>query len=71
VIYSRIAGTASERSDLDVGIEGEKPLAVDTLRNIKARCEALRTLYTIDVVDFSNTSEEFKNVAKIHLEKIV
>lgn len=68
---SRIAGTASERSDLDVGIEGVKPLSSETLRSIRARCEALKTLYTIDIVDFSNTSEEFKKVAKLHLESIV
>jgi len=68
---SRIAGTASPVSDLDVGIEGQVPLPPGTLRSIKARCEALRTLYTIDIVDFSSTSEEFKKVAKVHIEKIL
>lgn len=68
---SRIAGDASPVSDIDVGIEGERPLPQGTLHSIKARSEALRTLYTIDVVDFSATSEEFKKIAKGHTEKIM
>lgn len=67
---SRISGTSSPRSDIDVGIEGERPLPPDIFRTIKARCEAVATLYTIDIVDFSETSEEFKKVAKTHIEKI-
>jgi len=67
---SRISGTASDRSDLDVGIECDAPLP-DKLRSIKARCEALPTLYTVDIVDFSTVSDDFKKVAKEHVEDII
>jgi len=67
---SRVAGTNTDTSDIDVGIEGKSPLPDSQLRTIRARIEALPTLYTIDIVDFSTVSEEFKNVAKAHTEKI-
>ena len=70
---SRISGKALPTSDLDLGIEGENGTAVplDILHSIKARCEAIRTLYTLDVVDFTGTSKEFREVAKAHTEKIL
>jgi len=68
---SRVSGTATSRSDLDVGIEGSAPLPLEILRSIRARTDALRTLYTVDVVDFSNLSDDFKKVAKLHTEIIV
>jgi predicted nucleotidyltransferase len=67
---SRIARTASPRSDLDVGIEGPEAMSGVVMRSIKARCEALPTLYTIDVVDFFMASDDFKKVAKAHIEMI-
>ena len=70
---SRVTGTASERSDLDVGIESPdgKTLPSDVLSKIKNRCEALPTLYMIDVVDFANISKDFRKVAKTKIEIII
>lgn len=68
---SRIAGTASPRSDLDVGIEGPEAPPAEIIRSIKSRCDALRTLYTIDIVDFSSASDDFKEIAKKYTEKII
>ena len=68
---SRIAGTASPRSDLDVGIDGHEAPSAEIIRSIKSRCDSLRTLYTIDIVDFSTAAPDFKKVAKEHVEKIV
>ena len=68
---SRVSGTASPRADLDVGIEGKTPLPPKILQAIKIRCEGLRTLYSIDIVDFSATSDDFKKVAKEYVERIV
>lgn len=68
---SRIRGAASPRSDLDVGIEGSVALSAEIMHSIKSRCDALRTLYTIDIVDFSSASEDFKKVAQEHMEKII
>ena len=67
---SRIAGTNNLTSDLDVGIEGPTPVPEDILRSIKARCANIRTLYTIDIVDFSVLNDDFKEVAKTKTEPI-
>jgi predicted nucleotidyltransferase len=68
---SRVTGTATERSDLDVGIEfSDEPVPTEIFSKIKSRCEAIRTLYSIDVVDFYYLNEEFKKVAKSKIEII-
>lgn len=67
---SRISGKASERSDIDIGIEGKKPVSSEVISRIKEEFEALPTLYTIDFVDFSQTEKDFKKVAKKHIELI-
>ena len=77
---SRVTGTATERSDIDVGIEcfdiadiSEKltPIPVDIFSKIKSRCEAIRTLYSIDVVDFYYLNDDFKKVAKVKVAEII
>lgn len=67
---SRAAGTGSERSDFDVGIEGSLPVPFETMAKIREEIADLPTLYTIDVVDFANTDDIFKKVAKQHIEEI-
>lgn len=68
---SRVTGTHTATSDLDVGIEGVCSVPENILRLIKAKCDAIPTLYTIDIVDFSVLSEDFKKVAKEKIERIV
>jgi predicted nucleotidyltransferase len=67
---SRVAGTGDDRSDIDVGIEGDGPVPLDALRRIKEDVELLRLLYKIDIVDMSQTSDSFREVAKQHIEYI-
>jgi uncharacterized protein len=67
---SRISGGGDERSDIDVGIEGSEALPAGTLGTIRDDMEALDTLYKIDVVDFSDVSPKFKEVAKRYIEMI-
>jgi predicted nucleotidyltransferase len=67
---SRVLGTNSKTSDLDVGIEGTTTIPENILRSIKLRCASIPTLYTIDIVDFSLISVEFKKVAKSKVEEI-
>jgi len=65
---SRVAGKNDERSDIDVGIEGAKPIPAGTMLDIQEEIENLPTLYKIDVVDFYDVSEKFREVAKQHIE---
>ena len=67
---SRVTGKSNERSDIDVGIKGKKPIDITTFFRIKADIDNIRTLYKIDIVDFSNVSNDFKEVAKEKIEII-
>ena len=57
---SRAAGTAKDRSDFDIGVDGDTPLALSAFYAIADKLESLRTLYRIDWVDLCRTSETFR-----------
>jgi predicted nucleotidyltransferase len=61
---SRAAGTARPRSDIDIGIEGPAPVPFETLTAIAEDLEDVRSLYSIDVVDFRRVPERFRQVAR-------
>lgn len=60
---SRAEGTAQERSDIDIGIEGPAPVPQEALTLIQEELEEAPTLYSVDVVDFRRVSEKFRRVA--------
>ena len=69
---SRVEGTSDERSDIDVGIEGDKPVPADAMQNILEDMEELPILYRIDVVDwkkFPDTSKKSTKKEYIHRRK--
>src|SRR5947208_8379118 len=61
---SRATGSAGERSDIDIGIEGPAPVSRSALAAIHDELEEALTLYTIEVVDFARVSEKFDQVAE-------
>lgn len=67
---SRVSGKGDDRSDIDIGIEGREPVPDKALVEIEEEIENLPTLYKIDIVDFRQTSEKFRKVAKQHIEII-
>ncbi len=67
---SRVAGSGNERSDIDIGIEGPAPVPSDVLSEIKQEIENLPTLYTIEIVDFKQVSEDFREVAFQNIEDL-
>ena len=64
---SRAAGSATERSDIDIGIEGPAPVPRSALAAIQEELEEAPTLYTIDVVDFRRVPENFRRLAQDRL----
>jgi len=60
---SRAAGAARERSDFDIGVDGDNPLPLSAFYAIADKLESLRTLYRIDWVDLCRTSEVFRTEA--------
>ena len=61
---SRAAGSAHERSDIDIGIDGPAPVPRRILAAIQDELEEAPTLYTIEVVDFACVSDSFRRVAR-------
>jgi predicted nucleotidyltransferase len=61
---SRAAGTARDRSDIDIGIEGPAPVPHATMAAIEDELEEAPTLYTIEVVDFARVPEAFRQIAR-------
>lgn len=67
---SRVEGKGTDRSDIDVGIEGPEPVPFSMLFAIRDEVERIPTLYMIDVVDFRRASDDFREVALQHVEPI-
>ncbi|MFH1727807.1 MAG: nucleotidyltransferase domain-containing protein [Pseudomonadota bacterium] len=67
---SRVSGKGSERSDIDVGLLGTLQIPIEKMEKIKEDIENLPYLYKIELVDFTQVSEEFKKVAMQNIEEI-
>jgi predicted nucleotidyltransferase len=61
---SRADGSAHERSDIDIGIEGPQPVPQEALAAIQEEVDEAPTLYTIEVVDFARVPDAFRRVAR-------
>lgn len=66
---SRVPGRGTERSDIDVGIEGP-PIPTETWFDIQEEIENLPILYKIEIVDFRHVAAKFGDVARQHREVI-
>jgi predicted nucleotidyltransferase len=60
------SGEARERSDIDIGIEGPAEVKPAAMAEIREACDALPTLYTIELVDFARVPREFAGNAISH-----
>lgn len=67
---SRVERRGSERSDIDIGIEGPKAIPLEIFAKIKEEIDEIPTLYKIDIVDFKKVGKDFYKVAKRHIEEI-
>lgn len=67
---SRTEPAGSERSDIDIGIEGPRPVPEGALSRIREELEELKLLYKIDIIDFKNVDEDFRKVAMQKVEWI-
>ena len=59
---SRVTGKNTERSDIDVGIEGSRAIPGHILMEIQEDFSNLRTLYKIEIVDFAAVDKKFHAV---------
>ena len=65
---SRAAGTASPRSDVDLGIDAGHPLPSELLSHVRDAFEGLPIFQKVDVVDFAEADPAFSRVAKEAVE---
>jgi len=70
IFGSRVCGKGDERSDIDVGIEGEKAIPLSIMVKIREAVDGLPVLYGIDIVDFKRVEPEFREVAMSKIEKL-
>lgn len=57
---SRVEGTHTEKSDIDIGIDGPEEIPGDIMVEIKEGIDKLPTLYRFDIVDFRKAAPEFR-----------
>ena len=60
---SRAAGRGGSRSDFDLGIEAGEPLPPDVLDSVREQFETLPLLQKVDVVDFADVDDSFRELA--------
>ncbi|KKT28737.1 hypothetical protein A3G55_03750 [Candidatus Giovannonibacteria bacterium RIFCSPLOWO2_12_FULL_44_25] len=67
---SRVSGGGTDRSDVDIGIEGQEHIPAKVIWEIEEDIENLPTLYKLEIVDFADVAEKFKSVALKSIEVI-
>ncbi len=70
IFGSRATDLGDDRSDIDIGIEGNLPISISKLAGIRQDLKNLPTLYSFDVVDFASVSENFKKTAKLSIDPL-
>lgn len=65
---SRVLCKGSDRSDIDIGIEGSAVVSSQAMDAIKEAVFNLPTLYKIDIIDFKDVDAKFYQVAKEKVE---
>ena len=65
---SRVSGASRAGSDIDIGIEGPKPIPGAVMTKLRESIDEIPTLYKIDLVDFSQVSAGFRKQAKKRVE---
>jgi predicted nucleotidyltransferase len=68
---SRVTGKARKYSDLDLAIDGDKPLPFARLAELEHDFSESDLGFRVDVIDWSSASEEFKAALVGKMELIV
>lgn len=67
---SRVSEQNSQRSDIDVGIEGPEEISAHACLEIRESFNNLPTLYKFDLVDFRKVTSEFREEASKSIEYV-
>jgi predicted nucleotidyltransferase len=58
------SGTARSHSDIDIAIDGPRPVEPVKMAAIREACDRLPTLFTIDLVDLGKASSDFRDAVR-------
>lgn len=67
---SRVSGKGTDRSDIDIGIDGSEPIPPAAWAAIQEEIENIPTLYKIDILDFRHVAPKFREVALQAIEPL-
>lgn len=70
IFGSRATGTSRKFSDIDLGINGPKALSAEEYVLIKSAFDESDLPYRVDLVDFKNVSDKFKQISLSKIIKI-
>ena len=56
-------GNSKKFSDIDIGVKSSRELPLSVLGDLKEAFEESNIPYSVDIVDFSTTTNSFKSVA--------
>lgn len=70
VFGSRVTGKLKPFSDLDLAIDAQDPLSLDTLAALRDAFSESNLPFRVDIVDQSTVSDEFKRVIAEVAEEI-
>lgn len=63
VFGSRATGTAEPTSDIDIGIQGPRPVPRHLLAALREDIKETPLIYKVDIVDISSVSSNFRHLA--------
>ena len=67
---SRATGSATKRSDFDIGIIGEESIPAKTFIEIQEELDNLPIFQEIELVDFSKVPDRFKSIALRNVKEL-
>jgi len=70
IFGSRATGSSRKFSDIDIGVKCEKQIDLLLLSDIEEAFEESNIPYKIDVVDFSNVTNTFRDVSMQEIIKL-
>jgi len=71
IFGSRTQGKSLEYSDVDIALKGKTQIEFDKILNLRATFSNSTFPYKVDIIDLNNIDENFYNIIKDDLYKIL
>ena len=71
IFGSRTQGKSLEYSDVDIALKGKNQIEFDKILNLRAAFSNSTFPYKVDIIDLNNIDENFYNIIKDDLYKIL